>query len=254
VHTVRRSGTGIELLSADGRTSGADQVVAATGFRPDHGIAAELRLDLDPILGCTRTLADLIDPDVHSCGTVRPHGVDELTQPEPDYYAVGMKSYGRAPTFLMATGYEQVRSIVAALAGHWDDARDVQLDLPETGVCSANLSPELAAHEIAARFGLAPDVPVTLATATLALLPTAASTTDAVRAAAAQIGLDPETALQVSALAGEPGAQPTVAGLISLTPGAGEVAARDPARPSPGHGRRNAAGARRTTADTAAVR
>jgi hypothetical protein len=47
-----------------------------------------------------------------------------------------MKSYGRAPTFLMLTGYEQVRSVAAALAGDWDAARDVQLVLPETGVCS----------------------------------------------------------------------------------------------------------------------
>ncbi|PWR16790.1 flavoprotein [Micromonospora sicca] len=115
-----------------------DRIVAATGFRPDHSIAAELRLDLDPVMGATRALAPLIDPNEHSCGTVPPHGVDELAHPEPGYYAVGMKSYGRAPTFLMTTGYEQVRSVVAALAGDWDAARDVQLDLPETGVCNSN--------------------------------------------------------------------------------------------------------------------
>ncbi|MFC0504938.1 FAD-dependent oxidoreductase [Micromonospora costi] len=115
-----------------------DRIVAATGFRPDHSLAAELRLDLDPIMGATRALAPLIDPNEHSCGTVPPHGVDELAHPEVGYFAVGMKSYGRAPTFLMATGYEQVRSVVAALAGDWEAARDVQLDLPETGVCNSN--------------------------------------------------------------------------------------------------------------------
>jgi cation diffusion facilitator CzcD-associated flavoprotein CzcO len=117
-----------------------DRVVAATGFRPDHHLAAELRLDLDPVLGATRALAPLIDPNEHSCGTVPPHGVDELSHPEPGYYAVGAKSYGRAPTFLMATGYEQVRSVAAALAGDWAAARDVRLDLPETGVCSSSLA------------------------------------------------------------------------------------------------------------------
>ncbi|GLL03762.1 FAD-dependent oxidoreductase [Dactylosporangium matsuzakiense] len=115
-----------------------DRIVSATGFRPDHTIAAELRLDLDPILGSTRALAPLIDPNEHSCGTVPPHGVDELTHPEPGFYAIGVKSYGRAPTFLLATGYEQARSVVAALAGDWAAARDVQLDLPETGVCNSN--------------------------------------------------------------------------------------------------------------------
>jgi hypothetical protein len=59
---------------------------------------------------------------------------NELAQPEPNYYAVGMKSYGRGPTFLMATGYEPVRSIAAALVGDFDAADDVQLDLPSTSV------------------------------------------------------------------------------------------------------------------------
>ncbi|MFI6499879.1 FAD-dependent oxidoreductase [Nonomuraea typhae] len=143
-HRLAATNDGIEVISRD--PSGheqsvlADRVVAATGYRPDHTIAGELRLDLDPILGSTRALAPLIDPNAHSCGTVPAHGVDELAHPEPGYYAVGVKSYGRAPTFLMATGYEQVRSVVAALAGDWQSARDVQLDLPETGVCSSNLA------------------------------------------------------------------------------------------------------------------
>jgi hypothetical protein len=146
VHALRAvpDGGGVEVtaIGPDGqaRTVVVDRIVAATGFRPDHTITGELRLDLDPILGSTRTLAPLIDPNQHSCGTVPPHGVDELSHPEPGYFAVGMKSYGRAPTFLMATGYEQVRSIVAALAGDWQAARDVQLELPETGVCSSSFA------------------------------------------------------------------------------------------------------------------
>jgi hypothetical protein len=127
------------VVSTDGRKVDADVIVNATGARPDHTPAAELRLDLDPILGSTRTLAPLIDPNLHSCGTVPPHGVDELAHPEGGFYVVGAKSYGRAPTFLLATGHEQVRSVVAALAGDWDAARDVRLELPETGVCSSNL-------------------------------------------------------------------------------------------------------------------
>lgn len=143
-HRLRMTAEGVEVVSRDPsgheQSVTADRVVSATGFRPDHTIASELRLDLDPILGSTRALAPLIDPNEHSCGTVPPHGVDELSHPEPGYYAVGMKSYGRAPTFLMATGYEQVRSVVAALAGDWEAARQVQLDLPATGVCSSTLA------------------------------------------------------------------------------------------------------------------
>jgi glycine/D-amino acid oxidase-like deaminating enzyme len=139
-HTLTPTRDGRVTVSDGTRTITADRIVSATGFRPDHTITAELRLDLDPILSSTRALAPLIDPNQHSCGTVPPHGVDELAHPEPGFYAIGAKSYGRAPTFLVATGYEQARSVAAALAGDWTAARDVQLDLPETGVCSSDWS------------------------------------------------------------------------------------------------------------------
>src|SRR4029453_9409853 len=116
-----------------------DTIIATTGFRPDLALLSELRLDLDPAVESPRTLAPLIDPNVHSCGSVPPHGEAELRHPESGAYIAGMKSYGRAPTFLMLTGYEQVRSIAAAIAGDWEAARDVQLVLPETGVCSSDL-------------------------------------------------------------------------------------------------------------------
>lgn len=152
-------GGGVELVgeALDGSEQkvAVDVVVNATGFRPDHAITSELRLDLDPILGATRALAPLIDPNHHSCGTVPPHGVDELTQPEAGYYAIGVKSYGRAPTFLLATGYEQARSVVAALAGDWTSARQVQLELPETGVCSSNL-PDGTADDVGLSSGVVP--------------------------------------------------------------------------------------------------
>jgi len=130
------------LESGDGRRiEGIDEIVAATGQRPDLAPLRELRLRLDPWLECTEALGPLIDPNLHRCGTVRLHGVQELAHPESGFYTVGVKSYGRAPTFLMATGYEQVRSIAAFLAGDMEAAHDVQLDLPETGVCSSNLGP-----------------------------------------------------------------------------------------------------------------
>lgn len=116
-------------------TISVDEVIVATGFRPDFTALSELRLDLHPWLESPRALGPLIDPNEHSCGTVPPHGEDEMKHPEQDVYIVGMKSYGRAPTFLMITGYEQVRSVVAALAGDWEAARDTRLVLPETGVC-----------------------------------------------------------------------------------------------------------------------
>ncbi len=153
-HLVGFSTTRLEP-AADGRTvtvlgataegehriEGVHAVAAATGFRPDLGMLAEVRLDLDAGLDAPTQLAPLVDPAFHSCGTVPPHGHRELTHPgEPGLYIVGMKSYGRAPTFLITTGNEQVRSIAAHLAGDDAAADEVRLVLPGTGVCSVDLA------------------------------------------------------------------------------------------------------------------
>jgi hypothetical protein len=190
----------LEVLSSEGRAVAVDRVVAATGFRPDHALADELRLELDPALGCPRRLAPLIDPNVQSCGTVRPHGVDELAHPEPGYFIVGMKSYGRAPTFLLATGYEQVRSVVASMAGDWAAAREVRLELPETGVCSVTAGARAIAADAATRLGLAPDVPARLLSAVVAHVSTTPDLRSAVEVAAGELDLDPAAAAQLAVL------------------------------------------------------
>jgi hypothetical protein len=128
----------VEGDTADGlrKIGPVDQIIAATGQRPDLSLTRELRLELDPWLESARALGQLIDPNEHSCGTVPPHGFRELSHPEHGFFTVGIKSYGRAPTFLLLTGYEQVRSVVAAIAGDTESADKVVLVLPETGVCS----------------------------------------------------------------------------------------------------------------------
>ncbi|MFB6826471.1 NAD(P)-binding domain-containing protein [Streptomyces virginiae] len=148
--TVERTEDGrVILVAEDGRRlDPVDEVIVLTGFRPDLSFLGELRLGLDERLQAPTALAPLIDPNQHSCGTVYPHGVNELSHPEKDVYLVGMKSYGRAPTFLAMTGYEQVRSIAAHLAGDHEAAERVELTLPETGVCGgAGLFDEPAAVE-----------------------------------------------------------------------------------------------------------
>jgi len=148
IHTVEPAGDRVRLtgdhVHGDDVIQGqdlaveADAVIAATGFRPDHGIAAELRLGLEPALESAAALGPLIDPNVHTCGTVPAHGIAELTHPEPGYVIVGMKSYGRAPTFLLATGYQQVRSVVAALAGDHAGAARRDQGPPAAALCSRN--------------------------------------------------------------------------------------------------------------------
>jgi thioredoxin reductase len=219
VHAVQASPAGgVRLLDTAGRAIDADRVVAATGYRPDWRLVSELRLELDPILEAARELAPLIDPNVHSCGTVYPHGIDQLTHPEPGYFTLGVKSYGRAPTFLMTTGYEQTRSVVAALAGDWAAAREVQLDLPETGVCSVTTG----LQGIAADLGLPADIPDKLMTATARHLGTAPTPVDAVLTAAAELGLDPTATRRFAAFAAAETGDHTGTGTSAQTSGVTE--------------------------------
>ena len=137
VSHIALDGTGL-IVGADAgaRQVTIDELIVATGFRPEFDFLRELRIELDSTVESPVPLAPMIDPNLHSCGTVRPHGARELAQPEPGFYFAGMKSYGRAPTFLMLTGYEQVRSIAADIAGDKAAAGRVELVLPETGVCT----------------------------------------------------------------------------------------------------------------------
>jgi len=154
ISAIARRPDGGLLVSGDHGGSpaefAADRMVVATGFRPQLDMLREMRLSLDPWLECAAAIGPLIDPNLHSCGTVRPHGAVELAHPEVGFYIAGIKSYGRAPTFLLATGHEQVRSIAAALAGDMTTARRVELVLPETGVCNARPSSPAALASIGA--------------------------------------------------------------------------------------------------------
>ena len=137
--SIRADADGL-ILAGTGRSgpsafAGFDEIVACTGQRPDLAMTRELRLELDPWLEGVRALGPLIDPNLHSCGTVPPHGHREVSHPEPGFYTIGVKSYGRAPTFLLLTGYEQARSVAAAIAGDIVAADQVSLVLPETGIC-----------------------------------------------------------------------------------------------------------------------
>jgi thioredoxin reductase len=138
IQAMYETAEGIVIAGEEQRLGPVDEIIATTGFRPDLSLLRELRLALDAGLESPVRLAPLIDPNVHSCGTVPPHGVEELSHPEANFYIVGMKSYGRAPTFLTLTGNEQVRSVVAALTDDDEATRRVELVLPETGVCSSD--------------------------------------------------------------------------------------------------------------------
>lgn len=152
IHEIEKNNSQLVIKGLQHKDSfileGIDKIISNTGSRPDFNFLREIRFDSDAALESVPKLANLIDPNIHSCGTVRPHGEAELRQKEKDFYIVGMKSYGRAPTFLMTTGYEQVRSIVAFMNGDFESAKRVELNLPETGVCSSGIRAEIKEDNI----------------------------------------------------------------------------------------------------------
>lgn len=120
IEALEKHAAGISVEAGGADVPPVDEIIAATGFRPDHGPLQELRLALDPATESPVALAPLVDPNVHTCGSVADHGAAELSHPEHGLYIAGIKSYGRAPTFLLRTGYRQVASIAEALAGETD--------------------------------------------------------------------------------------------------------------------------------------
>ncbi|MBE7955581.1 NAD(P)-binding domain-containing protein [Microbacterium sp. R1] len=139
VAAFRQTADGLTVVAEDGReVEGVGRVFALTGFRPDTEMLRELRIDLDPALEAVAGIASEIDPNIHSCGSVGATGARELAQPEQGFFIIGAKSYGRAPTFLALTGFEQVRSVAAHLVGAHEAAGRSELVLPDTGVCGGS--------------------------------------------------------------------------------------------------------------------
>lgn len=136
---LSRTGVGLIAASQERTLDPVDEIIATTGFRPDTSLWQELRVALDPALDSPVALADLIDPNVHTCGSVPVHGEVELRHPEKDFYILGMKSYGRAPTFLLRTGYAQVKSVIETLTGQVYEVEPVG-----AGAANSSLSSQAA--------------------------------------------------------------------------------------------------------------
>ncbi len=113
VRRMRRNGDGVEVeLGPEAELLTVDAIVAATGFRPDTALSRELQVSLCYATEGTLPLAaQLLGETGGDCLAVGSFGVDSLRHPEPGYFVLGMKSYGRASDFLIRTGYEQVTSV-----------------------------------------------------------------------------------------------------------------------------------------------
>ncbi|HTO90303.1 MAG TPA: hypothetical protein VMJ70_04165 [Candidatus Sulfotelmatobacter sp.] len=95
-----------------------DQVIVNTGFGPDNAIYRELQVGESHLTrGPAKLAAVLLSAGGSSadCHDVPPIGVETLSNPEPGFFILGNKSYGRINTFLLETGYRQAGDVIAAL-------------------------------------------------------------------------------------------------------------------------------------------
>lgn len=94
----------------------ADRVIALTGSVGDASIYRQLQVhECYATSGPMKLAAALLSSSSADCLAQETHGADTLENPEPDFYILGSKSYGRNNTFLLRVGWEQVNELVTLL-------------------------------------------------------------------------------------------------------------------------------------------
>lgn len=119
VRSLYKTGAGLEVaLSVSGQplTIVVDRIFAATGFRPDLGLARELQVQTCwATEGVYKLAALLLGEAGGDCLKTPAAGAETLAHPEPGFYTLGMKSYGRRSDFLIRTGLKQVQTVLDAV-------------------------------------------------------------------------------------------------------------------------------------------
>ncbi|MCW5558702.1 MAG: NAD(P)-binding domain-containing protein [Verrucomicrobiae bacterium] len=116
IHSLVPTDHGIEVTlnpALPGQPLVADRILGLTGFRPDTALSRELQVqNCWATEGTYPLAASLLGEAGGDCLTVASFGAETLRHPEPGYFVLGMKSYGRTPDFLIRTGLEQVASLL----------------------------------------------------------------------------------------------------------------------------------------------
>jgi thioredoxin reductase len=114
VESIEAERDGLLVKMTGDRSVNVDEIVSLTGYRPDLSFLSELSIEISPVSEGAdrlhRALAHVAD-----CLSVPKLGPKDLASGEPGFHLVGIKSYGRLPTFLLKNGIAQLESMIAAL-------------------------------------------------------------------------------------------------------------------------------------------
>ncbi|MEX0935594.1 MAG: NAD-binding protein [Gemmatimonadota bacterium] len=121
VDSLRRDNgsVGVSLRRDDGTREEVevDRILALTGGVGDHTLYRQLQVhECYATSGPMKLSAALLGADGGDCLTEESHGVETLKSPEPNFFLLGDKSYGRNNTFLLRIGWQQVDEVFEELA------------------------------------------------------------------------------------------------------------------------------------------
>lgn len=110
------------------RTWEVDRIIANVGYSPDNSIYRELQVhECYASLGPMKLAAALAGQKGQDCLQQTCQGAETLRNPEPNFFILGTKSYGRNSNFLLRLGFEQIREVFTLISGN------KELDLYKTG-------------------------------------------------------------------------------------------------------------------------
>jgi thioredoxin reductase len=99
----------------------ADRLIANIGYSPNEQIYRELQVhECYATLGPMAVAAALMKHGGGDCLTVPAPGAATLRCPEPNYFILGSKSYGRNSAFLLRAGFTQIREVFTLITGRAD--------------------------------------------------------------------------------------------------------------------------------------
>lgn len=110
----------VTVQEPDGTTAAlnADCILALVGYRPDRLLYEELQVhECYATQGPIRLAAALLGETSGDCLSQPPAGPDLLRNPEPDFFILGAKSYGRSSHFLLKTGHSQIETVLDGIVG-----------------------------------------------------------------------------------------------------------------------------------------
>lgn len=122
----------VRLMGTHAAEMEFDRIIANVGYHPDAGLYRELQVEESPYNGAPLCMAVALHALDRVAVTTDPRFEPQvLVTPEPDFYVLGAKSYGRDSRFLIAHGLQQIRALFTLIG----DRSDLDLYATMAGLC-----------------------------------------------------------------------------------------------------------------------